>query len=324
MKTILFVCTGNTCRSPMAEAMARQLAAAGELPAPDGSDGWLFASAGVAAAHGAPVSPETLDALAARGIEHRGASKALTPRMIENADLVLTLTRPHAGAAAALLPPDSPHAAKIHPLDPDGDIEDPFGRGPRAYEHLAETLTTLLPGRLRELLMDTSTDTADASPDTRIAIACDHRGVEATKTLLEPLRHAGYVPEVLGQCDGESCDYPDQAWLVGRAVADGEAARGVLVCGSGVGMCIAANKIDGVRAVLAFDETVAEMSRRHNNTNVLCLSADMTNAKARAAILEAWLSAPFEGGRHARRVDKIAAIEAGRNPAEADVEQATG
>ncbi len=152
----------------------------------------------------------------------------------------------------------------------------------------------------------------------KIALGMDHRGLDVGRLLTAQLPGEGHEVQVLGQCDGESWDYPDVTWAVARAVADGEADRGILVCGTGIGASMAANKVAGVRAALVADVTTAELSRRHNNANVLCLAGDaLTDDQLLLRIVAAWLAAPFDGGRHARRVDKIAAIERGENPVEA-------
>lgn len=149
----------------------------------------------------------------------------------------------------------------------------------------------------------------------KLAIGADHRGVEAVEHVAGRLKQAGYEIMHVSCPTGESCDYPDNAWRVGKAVADGAADLGLLLCGSGIGMCIAANKIKGVRAALVHDELTAEMSRSHNNANVLCLPADLLGHRLIDKIVDRWLDTPFEGGRHARRVRKIMAIEAGQDPA---------
>jgi ribose 5-phosphate isomerase B len=151
----------------------------------------------------------------------------------------------------------------------------------------------------------------------KIALGSDHRGADAVHRLADHLAAGGHDPVLMGRNDGEPADYPDGAHLVARAVAAGEAEFGILICGSGVGMSIAANKVPGVLAALACDETAAEMARRHNNANVLCLSGDRLTAEQLRAFTDAFLAAPFEGGRHERRVKKMFAIEAGRDPASA-------
>ncbi|HMN96028.1 MAG TPA: ribose 5-phosphate isomerase B [Phycisphaerales bacterium] len=149
----------------------------------------------------------------------------------------------------------------------------------------------------------------------RIALGTDHRGAEIIRALLPYLQGKGHEVVILGECGATSCDYPDSAFVVGRAVAEGRFDRGILVCGSGIGMTIAANKIDGVRAALVTDELTAELSRSHNDANILCLSGDLLGQPLVRRIVDVWLATAFEGGRHARRVAKIKAIEDGRDPA---------
>jgi RpiB/LacA/LacB family sugar-phosphate isomerase len=158
----------------------------------------------------------------------------------------------------------------------------------------------------------------------RIALGSDHRGDAAIQALAAALRKAGHDAVIVFQCNGQSCDYPDSAYRVAKAVADGEFDRGILMCGSGIGVSIAANKVNGVRAALVSDELHARLSRSHNDANVLCMGADTTGAKDMTSIALAWLNAEFEGGRHARRVAKIAAIERGEDPANANLDAAVG
>lgn len=143
----------------------------------------------------------------------------------------------------------------------------------------------------------------------RIAIGSDHRGVAARKRLIGLLERIGNDVVDCGSHGEEAVDYPDVAADVARRVSEGSVERGVLLCCTGVGMAIAANKLPGVRAATCHDEVTAEMSRRHNDLNVLCLSAEMIGADVQEKILRTWLSTPFEGGRHARRVAKITALE---------------
>ena len=147
-----------------------------------------------------------------------------------------------------------------------------------------------------------------------IALGSDHHGVDAVRRLAEHLSRCGHEWRVLGPPGAEPSDYPDSAFLVGRAVQRGEADFGILVCGSGIGMSIAANKLPGVRAGRAMDEHDAEMARRHNDANVLCLSGGRGTPDQFEAITDAFLAAPFDGGRHERRVKKIAVIERGGDP----------
>lgn len=109
--------------------------------------------------------------------------------------------------------------------------------------------------------------------------------------------------------DGAMSDYPDAGYPAARSVADGEVDRAILFCGSGVGMSIVANKVRGIRAALVHDELTAEISRRHNDANVLCMSADLLGESLIERIVTAWLETPFEGGRHQRRNEKVAEYE---------------
>jgi len=143
----------------------------------------------------------------------------------------------------------------------------------------------------------------------RVAVGSDHRGVEVKAKLVELLARLGHAVEDVGTSTAESCDYPDLAAKVARRISVGLADRGILICGTGLGMCIAANKFPGVRAAPCHDDLTAELSRRHNDLNVLCLSADMLGERLIDRMVEIWLNTPFEGGRHARRVEKIATLE---------------
>ena len=147
----------------------------------------------------------------------------------------------------------------------------------------------------------------------RIVIGSDHRGFHVKAKLLNLLSEWGHAVEDAGANDDQSVDYPDYASAVARQVADGSADRGILICGTGIGMAIAANKVRGVRAATCFDEVTAEYSRRHNDANVLCLSADHLSPDVTERVVKLWLNTKFEGGRHTRRIQKIDKLEdAGR------------
>jgi ribose 5-phosphate isomerase B len=143
----------------------------------------------------------------------------------------------------------------------------------------------------------------------RIAVGADHRGYPLRARVLDLLQRLGHEVEDLGTFTGEAVDYPDIAARVARKVSRGEVQRGILICGTGLGMSIAANKFPGVRAAPCHDDLTAEMSRRHNDSNILCLSGDLLGERLIDRMIELWLSTPFEGGRHARRVAKITQIE---------------
>ena len=151
-----------------------------------------------------------------------------------------------------------------------------------------------------------------------VAIGSDHRGYRVKTALVKLIEHLGHTVDDEGTHDDRSVDYPDIAAIVAGRVARGEVERGILICGSGVGMAMAANKIAGIRAAPCHDDMSAEMSRRHNNANVLCLSADMLGQTLIDRIVEIWLATAFDAGRHARRVEKIAGLESPGRSARAD------
>lgn len=138
--------------------------------------------------------------------------------------------------------------------------------------------------------------------------------MELAERVCESLRRDGHEVELFVPPKGESCDYPEVAWRVSRRVVEGAAQLGVLICGSGVGMCIAANKIKGIRAASVHDEITAEISRSHNDANVICVSADLLGRALVEKIVNLCINTHFSGGRHTRRLQKILAIEAGEDP----------
>ncbi len=139
----------------------------------------------------------------------------------------------------------------------------------------------------------------------KIAVASDHRGFVVKSKILNLLKELGHEGIDYGPDGSESVDYPDYASKVAISVGSNEVDRGILICGTGIGMCIAANKFSGVRAAPCHDDITAEMSRLHNDANILCLSADLLGERLVNRMVEIWVTTEFEGGRHARRIDKI-------------------
>lgn len=142
----------------------------------------------------------------------------------------------------------------------------------------------------------------------KISIGSDHRGIEQRELIAAAVELTGSEVDDCGTDSSESCDYPDIAAKVARQVAANESQRGILICGTGIGVSIAANKISGIRAAVCHDLHTAEMSRRHNDANILCMAAGIEEPKMRE-IVALWLSTDFDGGRHQRRIEKIAALE---------------
>lgn len=143
----------------------------------------------------------------------------------------------------------------------------------------------------------------------KIALGADHRGFDAKSRVLTLLKELGQDVSDFGTDSTKSMDYPDPAYAAASSVQKGECEMGILFCGTGIGMSITANKLHGIRAALCHDELTAEMARRHNNANVLCLPADLIGDALMRRIVEVWLKTKFEGGRHEGRIDKIKAIE---------------
>ena len=143
----------------------------------------------------------------------------------------------------------------------------------------------------------------------KIAIANDHSAVELKNIIKEHLESKGYEVLNLGTDSTESCDYPVYGEKVGEAVAHGDVDLGILICGTGVGISLAANKVKGVRAVVCSEPYSAKLSRQHNNTNILAFGARVIGIELAKMIIDEWLNAEFEGGRHQTRIDMITAIE---------------
>jgi len=144
----------------------------------------------------------------------------------------------------------------------------------------------------------------------KIILASDHRGLNVRATILEYLQT---LPEhtvvLIDEQSSESTDYPDIAEKVAQSVSSGASDYGILICGTGIGTCIVANKFPGIRAAPCHNEVVAELSRKHNDSNVLCLSGDLLGERSSVAVVAAWLNAQFEGGRHCVRLEKIHQLE---------------
>jgi ribose 5-phosphate isomerase B len=144
----------------------------------------------------------------------------------------------------------------------------------------------------------------------RIALGCDHRGLKLKQVIIGLLTELGHDYHDFGCYTSDSVDYPDIAKQVAEAVASGKFDHGILICSSGIGMSIAANKVKGIRAALCCDIIGAERARRHNDANILCLGEDAVEPGAAMDIVKVYLSSAFEGGRHLRRLEKIRRLEA--------------
>ena len=148
----------------------------------------------------------------------------------------------------------------------------------------------------------------------KIAVGSDHRGFEAKQLIKAIVCQLGHECIDVGTEDSNPVDYPDTAYLAAKTISEGQADRAILACATGIGMSIAANKVEGVRAAVCHDELNARISRDHNDANVLCISGDQVGEVVLRKIVEVWLETDFSGGRHKRRVNKISDIEKGNDP----------
>ncbi len=305
MKTILFVCTGNVCRSPMAEGLFRH--------AVKGRGDFQILSAGVGAVDGQAPSPYAVEALRELGLDiSRQRSRALTPELVQQADYIFGMTRGHVDAIDLLYPQAAEKTFLLREFDEtldfyEKDIPDPIGGPYEVYllsrDQIEQGIVTML-----RFIDQTSAgaDSAGAKERTlSIALGSDHAGFELKEALKQHLQNRGIPFVDFGTHSTESADYPDYAQSAALSVASHQTTLGVLTCSTGVGMSITANKVPGVRAALVFNEKMASLARQHNDANMLCLGGKFIDARAGTQILDAFLDAQFEGGRHERRVAKM-------------------
>ncbi len=307
MKTILFICTGNVCRSPMAEALFRR--------AVSGRGEFRVLSAGLGALDGQPPSPYSVRAMGELGVDISAQrSRMLTVDLVREADLILGMTHSHVDTVALLYPPAAEKTFLLREFDEtlepyEKDISDPIGSSYPVYvecrDQIEQGIVSLLKFMEQQNLLTGKPATQTAAV-ANFALGADHGGFEMKEALKQHLQSRGLTVLDFGaKTKDPADDYPDFAQPAAQAVADGRAGLGVLCCTSGVGICIAANKVSGVRAGQAENEEDADLMRRHNDANVLCLSGHKTSIEAAKKILDAFIAGKFEGGRHERRVLKM-------------------
>jgi glycine hydroxymethyltransferase len=302
MKTVLFICTGNVCRSPMAEGLFRQ--------AVHGRGDYRVLSAGLGAMEGQPPSPFAVQAVKELGIDISGQrSRMLTPELVQQADYLFGMTHSHIDTVTLLYPHAAEKTFLLREFDEtldqfEKDISDPIGGSYDVYLNCRDQIEQGIVSLLRFLDRDRVGSHAGV-PTATVALGADHGGFDLKEALKQHLEKRGISLADFGAHSRESSDYTDYAQAVAQSVAQRKSAFGVLVCTTGVGMSMAANKVPGARAALVSDENSAILARQHNDANVLCLAGKTTSPEAAAKILEAFLSARFEGGRHERRIIKM-------------------
>ena len=307
MKTILFVCTGNVCRSPMAEALFHRAA--------QGLGEFRVLSAGLGALDGQPPTPHSVKAMRELGIDiSEQRSQALTAGLVREADYIFGMTHSHVDTIALLYPQAADKTFLLREFDEmlepfEKDINDPIGGSYEMYvsclKQIEQGIASLLKF-MEQHEMLSAPQAGKTAAVTNLAIGADHGGYTLKEALKQHLQQRGLSVTDFGAKSKEPADdYPDFAQPVAQAVATGRAELGLLICTSGVGMSMTANKVPGVRAALVADEQTAALARQHNDANILCLSGKNTSPELGRKILDAFLNAKFEGGRHERRVEKM-------------------
>ena len=278
------------------------------------------ASAGVGTIYGQPPSLHAVEVLRPMGIDiTRIRSQPLSEELVENATHIFAMTRGHLETIQLVFPEAADKAFLVCEFDQElsdsPDVPDPIGLGIDAYSRCRDTIKKALPSLLKFIDLSDMTSTrtspsssSSASSPTRplhIAIGSDHAGFELKQAVLSYLSKRGENVGDLGTASKESVDYNDYAEAVCKEVIAGRADFGVLICGSGIGMSIAANRHAQIRAALVANPADAAVTRQHNDANVLCIGARNVIPTDAARIVEAFLTAKFEGGRHEKRVNKL-------------------
>jgi glycine hydroxymethyltransferase len=305
MKTVLFVCTGNICRSPMAEGLFRH--------ATKGRNDFRVVSAGVGAVDGLPPSEFAVRALRELNIDiSKQRSRMLTADLVNQADYIFGMTHSHVDAITLLYPQAAEKTFLLREFDEtlesyENDISDPIGGSYEVYLNCRDQIEQGIASMLKFIEQTSTLQESDRGGSAKVAIAlgADHGGFALKELLKQHLQKQGIAVTDFGTTSTDSTDYPDYAQAVARSVTEHQHDYGILVCTSGVGMSIAANKVPGARAALVWDAEMAAMSRRHNDANVLCLGGKGTQPQEATGIVDAFLTSRFEGGRHERRVGKL-------------------
>jgi ribose 5-phosphate isomerase B len=298
VKKILIVDTGNTCRSPMAEMVLKKRLEENNL-----TDRLLVVSAGLAIESSRAASRGARFAATSVGmsLENHQARQVLPEQLVE-ADLVLCMTESHKQLLKNMA---QLSAKKVFTLKEyageSGDVLDPYDKPVEEYVDCLGEISLLIDRSFPKFL--------ELTERLRVAIGSDHGGVNLKAEIKAQLDELNIEYHDFGVQHDEAADYPDIAEIVCKAMLRGEFERGILICGTGIGISISANKIHGIRAALCSDVFSAQATRAHNNTNVLCMGERVIGAGLARMITSTWLGTEFEGGRHERRVDKMMKLE---------------
>jgi glycine hydroxymethyltransferase len=278
-----------------------------------GRNEYKVMSAGVGAVEGLAPSEYAVRALRELGLDiSRQRSQMLTAEIVNQSDYIFGMTHSHVDAITMLYPQAAEKTFLLREFDEtldsyENDISDPIGGSYEVYRACRDQIEQGIVSMLKFIDQTSGASKAEPGVNNRvsIALASDHGGFELKELIKNYLKQFGVAVTDFGTNSKESTDYPDYAHLVSKAVAANKNDFGILVCTSGVGMSIAANKVPGIRAALVWNEDMASLVRQHNNANVLCLGSLGMDAETARRIVENFLAAEFEGGRHERRVNKI-------------------
>jgi RpiB/LacA/LacB family sugar-phosphate isomerase len=271
-------------------------------------------SAGLGALDGQAPSAHSVQAMKELGLDiSRQRSRMLTAQMVREADYIFGMTHSHVDTVMLLHPQAAEKTFLLREFDDtldafEKDISDPIGGSFATYVHCRDQIEQGIASLLKFIEQSLTTPTDVSAPTTMstLAIGADHGGFTLKQSLVTHLRKLGVTVVDCGSNSADAVDYPDLALPVAGQVASGKADVGVLICRTGIGMSMSANKVSGVRAAVVRDVETASISRHHNNANVACLAGDTPEATAKA-IVESFLKEPFDGGRHERRIHKMEA-----------------
>jgi len=303
-RLVLCVCTGNVCRSPMAEYILRRDLGSAEK--------WMVQSAGVYAGEGSLASPEAVTALREKQIDlSPHLSRPLTQDLVDRATLILVMTRNHYVDVLRMFPEAQGRVflmTEFSSVGAGADVPDPIGQSLDVYRWTRDQLesaSTDVVLFMKDRWGLTSSDPLEKSGKMKVAIGADHGGLELKNFIKSLLEKRSIDVEDVGTGGAESVDYPDFAAAVAERVSEGRVDEGMLVCTTGIGMSIAANRFPRVRAALTTSPRMAKMARTHNNANILILGAAFTSNDEAVDLIDEWFASTFEGGRHERRLKKI-------------------
>jgi len=303
---ILLICMGNCCRSPIAEALLRKRLAEKGL-----DEDVLVESAGISAVDGVYPSSQAVYEVLQRGASLDGfRSRSLTREMGGKSHLCIVMTQQQQFFMDEMYPECSDKVRILGQyLLPEGplDIPDPMGGDDAAFDRVSGYIENGV-----ERIVEDWEEIRNRFYETRkfvVAFGADHRGFAVKNFLIERWEKELAAVIDCGTDSEASCDHPDYAFLAAGLVARGKADRGVLICSTGHGMLLAANKVHGIRCVMPYDEEHARMSRTHNNANMLAMGADYFERDRIDSIVRAWMEAGFLGGKYQRRISKIMACE---------------